>query len=77
MIMAHLSEYRQVGGHYDNLAVTQEEGKPMTAGGAGDFRDDVKPIIETQGPKGAPVFQYLNYDKRKKQDGFWTKVSSA
>ncbi|KAH3840091.1 hypothetical protein DPMN_113533 [Dreissena polymorpha] len=76
LLIPDLAEYDyktvlQHEGHYDNLA--QEEGQAMSDGGGAqpsDYRDDVRPIIETQGPKGAPVFQYLNYDKRKKRDGF-------
>ncbi|XP_052794005.1 uncharacterized protein LOC128227471 [Mya arenaria] len=71
----------KVGGHYDNLEVSREDShhaasgkpKPGSAGGvarSADFRDDMKPVIESQGPKAAPTYQYLHYDKRRKMDGF-------
>ncbi|KAH3840093.1 hypothetical protein DPMN_113537 [Dreissena polymorpha] len=65
------------GGYYDNIEVEQEDRKSMSAGGvtgagiqAADYRDEARPVIETQGPKGAPVFQYLPYDKHRKMGGF-------
>ncbi|KAL4227762.1 hypothetical protein ACF0H5_013198 [Mactra antiquata] len=58
----------KVGGEFKNLAVTSEDHPPPPPRDM--YQSDIKPVVEPQGPKAAPVYQFLNYDKRRKMDGF-------
>ncbi|XP_045216209.2 uncharacterized protein LOC123566311 [Mercenaria mercenaria] len=58
----------KVGGEFQNLSVTREEHPPPSNDDM--YKDDIKPVVEPQGPLSAPAYQFLNYDKRRKMDGF-------
>ncbi|XP_060576916.1 uncharacterized protein LOC132734229 [Ruditapes philippinarum] len=58
----------KVGGEFQNLPVTKEDYPPPSNDDM--YRADMKPVVEAHGRMAAPVYQFLNYDKKRKMDGF-------